>query len=208
MNKKQILSSLNNIANYLDNNGFYKEATSLTKTMKKIAIDGEEFELKSSKLDSPPFNLSDEDKDLLKHYPHKELHDSNLSAQYNDKQTIWLAVQKIESLLDQILKIARDAYNAYDTQSIERELEDLRRMLDYEQSLNQLKEPSKNQYGNQVEDLVYKISEIYIQTMSKLNPLDSMSFKTFVDLTLDEKIIELSKYDEDDYYDQDEEERY
>lgn len=204
MNKKQIISSLNNIANYLDNNGFYKEATSLTHTMKKIALDGEEFELKSSKFNSAPFNLTDEDKDLLKQYPHKELHDSNLSAQYDDKQTIWLAVQKIESLLDQILEIAENAYDSDLNQDIEYELVHLRRELDNEQSLNPPK-PSKNQNLNQVEDLAYKISQIYIQTIIKLNPLDSMSFKTFIDLTLDEKIIELSKYNEFDTYEFDEE---
>jgi hypothetical protein len=37
MNKKQILASLNKIANELDNSGLYKEATSITAVMKKIA---------------------------------------------------------------------------------------------------------------------------------------------------------------------------
>jgi hypothetical protein len=37
MNKRQILASLNNISNHLDNNGLYKEATSLTNVMKRIA---------------------------------------------------------------------------------------------------------------------------------------------------------------------------
>ncbi len=37
MNKRQILASLNNISNQLDNNGLYKEATTLTNVMKRIA---------------------------------------------------------------------------------------------------------------------------------------------------------------------------
>ena len=37
MNKRQILASLNNISNQLDNNGLYKEASSLTNVMKRIA---------------------------------------------------------------------------------------------------------------------------------------------------------------------------
>jgi hypothetical protein len=37
MNKRQILASLNKIANELDNTGSYKEATSITGVMKKIA---------------------------------------------------------------------------------------------------------------------------------------------------------------------------
>jgi hypothetical protein len=39
MNKKQVIASLNKIANELDTNGLYSEATSLTKIMKKLALD-------------------------------------------------------------------------------------------------------------------------------------------------------------------------
>ena len=37
MNKKQIISSLNNIANTLDYSGMIKEANTLTKVMKRLA---------------------------------------------------------------------------------------------------------------------------------------------------------------------------
>ena len=37
MNKRQIIASLNNIANTLDNNGLYNEANTLTKLMTKLA---------------------------------------------------------------------------------------------------------------------------------------------------------------------------
>lgn len=39
MTRKQVVASLNKIANELDNNGLYKEATSLTKIMQKLALD-------------------------------------------------------------------------------------------------------------------------------------------------------------------------
>ena len=38
MNNRQILASLNKIANELDNNGLHKEASSVTNVMKRIAI--------------------------------------------------------------------------------------------------------------------------------------------------------------------------
>ena len=37
MNKRQIISSLNNIANSLDNSGLFVEATSITNLMKRLA---------------------------------------------------------------------------------------------------------------------------------------------------------------------------
>jgi len=39
MNKKQVVASLNKIANELDNNGLYTEANTVTKVMSKIAMD-------------------------------------------------------------------------------------------------------------------------------------------------------------------------
>ena len=43
MNKRQIISSLKNIANSLDNSGLYKEATSITNLMKRLAKEKYEF---------------------------------------------------------------------------------------------------------------------------------------------------------------------
>lgn len=39
MNNRQIVASLNKIANELDNNGLYKEANTITKVMQKLALD-------------------------------------------------------------------------------------------------------------------------------------------------------------------------
>ena len=39
MNKRQIIASLNNIANTLDNSGLYKEANTITNVMKRLAED-------------------------------------------------------------------------------------------------------------------------------------------------------------------------
>jgi len=41
MNKRQIIASLSDIANTLDNSGLYKEASSLTNVMKRIADDSD-----------------------------------------------------------------------------------------------------------------------------------------------------------------------
>jgi len=39
MNKRTVLASLNKIANELDNNGLYSEASAITNVMKKLAMD-------------------------------------------------------------------------------------------------------------------------------------------------------------------------
>ena len=44
MNKRIIISSLNNIANLLDNSGLYKEASALTKIMSRLAEDDTNFD--------------------------------------------------------------------------------------------------------------------------------------------------------------------
>ena len=43
MNKRQIISSLNNIANSLDNSGLFKEANTITNLMKRLAKEKYEF---------------------------------------------------------------------------------------------------------------------------------------------------------------------
>ncbi len=57
MNKRQIISSLNNIANSLDNSGLYKEANTITKVMVRIA---DEFNMNDNSLDEPLDNSLDE----------------------------------------------------------------------------------------------------------------------------------------------------
>ena len=57
MNKRQIIASLNNIANTLDISGLYKEATSLTNVMKRLA--GEE----TTEQETPKYDYTT-DKDL------------------------------------------------------------------------------------------------------------------------------------------------
>ena len=53
MNKRQIVASLSKIANELDNNGLYKEATALTKTMQRLALDGDQYEQDLTNANSP-----------------------------------------------------------------------------------------------------------------------------------------------------------
>ncbi len=44
MNKRQIVASLNNIANELDNNGLYQESSAITNVMNKLAQAPSDFE--------------------------------------------------------------------------------------------------------------------------------------------------------------------
>jgi chromosome segregation ATPase len=59
MNKIQTLSSLNNIADKLDNSGLFKEANSLTNLMIKIAQQTEELEALKIKINVVTENISD-----------------------------------------------------------------------------------------------------------------------------------------------------
>lgn len=87
MNKIQTLSSLNNIADKLDNSGLFKEANSLTNIMVKIAQDTEELETLKNKINMVANNISEiqkkiqrymsvmEDLDLRKSYAMEEFQD-------------------------------------------------------------------------------------------------------------------------------------
>jgi hypothetical protein len=57
MNKRQIIASLNNIANTLDNSGLYKEANTITKVMVKLA---EDFD--------PGFDMGADDPELTRKF--------------------------------------------------------------------------------------------------------------------------------------------
>jgi hypothetical protein len=59
MNKRQVVASLNKIANELDNNGLFAEATSLTKIMQKLAFDTD-FDEEASYGDMMPNELRDD----------------------------------------------------------------------------------------------------------------------------------------------------
>ena len=73
MNKRQIMTSLNNIANTLDNSGLYKEANSITNIMKRLAafesVDFSDLEDKFKQEDAAPLpvkiNKLVKDKGLL-----------------------------------------------------------------------------------------------------------------------------------------------
>lgn len=87
MNKIQTLSSLNNIADKLDNSGLFKEANSLTNLMVKIAQQTEELETLKNKINMVTNNISEiqkkiqrymsvmEDLDLRKSYAMEEFQD-------------------------------------------------------------------------------------------------------------------------------------
>jgi hypothetical protein len=62
MNKRQIIASLNSIANELDNSNLYKEANTLTKIMMKLADDSQitlELDEPTNELDEPTNSVLD-----------------------------------------------------------------------------------------------------------------------------------------------------
>lgn len=61
MNKKQIVASLNKIANELDNSGLYAEASTVTKVMSRLAADNDlEYNVRNeAALRDPVMELSD-----------------------------------------------------------------------------------------------------------------------------------------------------
>ena len=52
MNKRQILASLNKIANELDNKGLYRQATSITGVMKRLVV-ADEFNILDESNETP-----------------------------------------------------------------------------------------------------------------------------------------------------------
>jgi hypothetical protein len=64
MNKRTVLASLNKIANELDNNGLYSEASAITNVMKKLAMDMPKYQNDPLALgDYMPPDFTDENDD-------------------------------------------------------------------------------------------------------------------------------------------------
>ena len=106
MNKRQIIASLNNIANTLDNSGLYKEANSITNIMKRLAafesVDFSDLEDKFKQEDAAPLpeqiNKLIKDKNLL------EL-ESGYSVQYVlSKMVEYFGAQDKEAWKTELLK--------------------------------------------------------------------------------------------------------
>ena len=106
MNKRQIIASLNNIANTLDNSGLYKEANSITNIMKRLAafesVDFSDLEDKFKQEDTAPLpeqiNKLIKDKNLL------EL-ESGYSVQYVlSKMVEYFGAQDKEAWKTELLK--------------------------------------------------------------------------------------------------------
>lgn len=64
MNKKQIVASLNKIANELDNTGLYNEANTVTKVMSRIAMDDDEYNTEDYFPYGDPDGDDDDDMDM------------------------------------------------------------------------------------------------------------------------------------------------
>ncbi len=109
MNKRQIIASLNNIANTLDNSGLYKEANTITNVMKRLA---EDFD--------PGFDMGADDPELTRKF-NEEKHTPRFGTLF-DKEYL-IVLQKF----DKPVKII-PAYELFPTQKIF-SLADLKRKL-------------------------------------------------------------------------------
>jgi hypothetical protein len=69
MNKRTVLASLNKIANELDNNGLYSEASAITKLMKKLAMDMPKYQ--NDDLAKKDYIFTDDDDDDFRFEPEK-----------------------------------------------------------------------------------------------------------------------------------------
>ena len=93
MNKRQIISSLNNIANSLDNSGYYHEATNLTKVMVRIA---DEFNIS----DSPSDEITNEPKSKID----EELKRRVLGIIASDEYKDWEIKRAIGALVNYVFE--------------------------------------------------------------------------------------------------------
>lgn len=68
MNKRQIIASLNNIANTLDNSGLYSEANTITKVMIKLA---EDVDMSDNSIAEPVIESKTKDSTVLQNVINK-----------------------------------------------------------------------------------------------------------------------------------------
>ena len=103
MNKRQIIASLNNIANTLDNSGLHKEANTITKVMVRIA---DEFDMS----DNSPIEPSTEPriKSLMNSKPESK------KSTYLEKE-----LNKFEQKVDDICSNSKDGKDAMNLMSNE-----------------------------------------------------------------------------------------
>ena len=93
MNKRQIIASLNNIANTLDNSGLYKEANTITNVMKKLA--------QEQNLDNPPFDIPDDSEQKRRDNIHNEL--TELTNGHSALMVVVDLYNEIENMMSQII---------------------------------------------------------------------------------------------------------
>jgi hypothetical protein len=189
MTKRQILASLNNIANTLDKIASYTEANNITSIMKKLAQYDDSF--------------FEEHKDLLKHYPTEDLNPSNLSLNYNDTKTIWIVIQKIDSYTDQIVKLAKNSL--YKKLAFEN-LENLNQNLNKSVFEIYTQPKSEDPIINQIQNLFQNIVNIYYDATIRLSNLDTYYLQDMIEIIFDQKIKEIKTGIP--YSDPNDEERY
>lgn len=76
MNKRQIVASLNNIANQLDNNGLYNEANTVTKVMSRLAMDeDDEHNIDEYLPDDERYFMNEDEDEDPKGFSHKDMYE-------------------------------------------------------------------------------------------------------------------------------------
>lgn len=113
MNKKQIVASLNNIANELDNSGLYAEASTVTKVMSRLASDMDDYAKayfekypnapRGSYRNNPDFTSFTEDPDGFMTDRFNPKTSDNLFEKYRDNNQ-----NDVISALDEAIKDMKD----------------------------------------------------------------------------------------------------
>ena len=76
MNKRQIVASLNSIANLLDNSGLYKEASALTKIMSRLAMDeNDEYNMDEYLPDDERYFMDEDEDEDSTGFSHNDMYE-------------------------------------------------------------------------------------------------------------------------------------
>jgi hypothetical protein len=104
MNKKQIVASLNKIANELDNSGLFSESSTVTKVMSRLAFspdfDPEKYQ---NSMDNPEESVFDERKEYFGvHNQFTDALDNALKTMEKDPNISSVEIEKAEEIMRRI----------------------------------------------------------------------------------------------------------
>ena len=107
MNKKQIVASLNKIANELDNNGLFSESSAVTKVMSRLAFspdfNPEEYQDNIKNMGNPEESVFDERKEYFGvHNQFTDALDNALKTMEKDPNISSVEIEKAEEIMRRI----------------------------------------------------------------------------------------------------------